>query len=230
MLYLNVTTHVDDDPDQELLDEKGGSGFPYLVFLDAEGNLLAQHQGQRNVDGFTATMEKAQAYADLRAKAAGGDAAAAKEVLFKDAELGNLKIADAKKALENGKDLSDDEKAKLKATIQGLEMKEVMSGFQKSMKGVDFQDKPVLKKNQAAAGRKFLEMQKAGVTPAEDSNYFQPFYIFIMEAAEEAKDAGSYEAALKVLEDKFGANPNAKKFFDERHATLDKLKGGEEKK
>lgn len=225
MLYLNVTSHVDGDADQELLGEKGGGGFPYLVVLDSEGNVLAKHEGQRTADAFGATLKTATAYAELRAKAAGGDAAAAKEVLFKDAEMGNLKAADAKAALEKMKDLTDDEKTKLSGLILDLELKDVMTQFGKDVKGLGQDDKAKIKVAQAAAGRKFLEMQKAGRAPGDESDFFQPYYIFIMEAAEEGKDAAKYEEALKVMEDKFGDNPNAKKFFDEHHATLDKLKG-----
>lgn len=230
MLYLNVTSHVDGDADQELLGEKGGGGFPYLIVMDSDGNVLAKHEGQRSAEGFGETLGTAQSYADLRAKAAGGDAAAAKEVLFKDAELGNLKAADAKAALGKMKDLSDDEKTKLSGLIVDLEMKDVMMQFGKDVNGLGPDDKAKIKKAQAAAGKKFLDMQKAGHEPGEESDYFQPFYIFIMEAAEEGNDAAKYEAALKVMEDKFGDNPNAKKFFDEHHATLDKLKGGGDKK
>jgi hypothetical protein len=34
--YLNITTHLEDTPDQDLLNEKGGTGFPTLFFIEPE--------------------------------------------------------------------------------------------------------------------------------------------------------------------------------------------------
>ena len=38
VLFLHVTSHVKADPDQNLLEEKGGRGFPHLVVMDDLGN------------------------------------------------------------------------------------------------------------------------------------------------------------------------------------------------
>lgn len=226
---LHVTTHVKTDPDQDLLGEKGGNGFPYLCILDSEGRVLAQHEGARTAEGFGETMKTAQEFADLRKKAEGGDAAAQAEVFDKDLELNNLKAADAKAAIAKMKDLSDEKKKAYESKIVGLEVQDIMMEFNKAAQDIAQGDKAAGKKVQAAAGRKFIEMKKAGHVP-EDEQHMQPFWIFIMEAAEEAKDAALYEEALKPLKEKFGANPQAKKFFEERDATLAKLKEGGDKK
>jgi uncharacterized radical SAM superfamily Fe-S cluster-containing enzyme len=227
-LFLHLTTHVTTDKDQDLLDEKGGNGFPYLVFLDADGALLARHEGPRNTEGFVETLKEAEEYRDQRAKAAAGDKALAKEVFFKDAELGNHTYQSAKDATAKLGDLTDDEKAKLADLLVTLECKGVMSALNKKAKDLDpssdsFQTE--IKKLQAEAGREYMKMEKAGKAPKTD-DMIQPFYIFIMEAAEAAKDAETYEKALKILEDKFGGNPRAKPFFEARHQTLDELKAG----
>ncbi|KAF0244541.1 MAG: hypothetical protein FD180_2430 [Planctomycetota bacterium] len=220
---LHVTTHVDGDKDPDLLSEKGGGGFPFLVFLDAEGRVAAQHKGPRTAEAFLGTMETATAFGELRKKAEGGDAAAQTEVFEKDLGMGNISSKDGRAAVEKMKDLSEEKKADYDGKLIGIEVKETVSEVSKKTKGLTPDDKPAIKKIQAESGRKFIEMKKAGRIPTGDQE-MQPFWIFIMEAAEEAKDAALYEEALAPLKEKFGQSPQAKKFFAERDETLAKLK------
>lgn len=222
---LHVTTHVDGDKDPDLLSEKGGSGFPYLVVLDAEGRIAAQHRGQRTAAGILETLGTAKAFGELRAKGDGGDAAALVEVFDKDLEYGNVKCKDARATVEKMKDLSDEKKADYETKLVGLEVRETLGEFSRKAKDLAPDDKVAGKKLQAEYGRRFLEMKKADHIPTGDKE-MQPFWIFIMEAAEEAKDAALYEEALAPLKEKFGNAPQAKKFFEERDATLEKLKEG----
>ena len=57
--YLNVTTHLDDSPDQDLLGEKGGNGFPYLVLMDSEGVVLARRFRPMNADMMKSELKAA---------------------------------------------------------------------------------------------------------------------------------------------------------------------------
>ena len=225
VLMLHVTTHVDGDKDPELLSEKGGGGFPYVVCLDAEGRVAAKHQGQRTAEGFLATLETGTAFGDLRKKAEGGDAAAMTEVFEKDLGFGNVSSKDAQAAIGKMKDLSDDKKKEYEVKVVGLEVREMLNDFGKKAKDIAPEDKAAGKKLQAEYGRKFIEMKKAGRIPQGEQE-MQPFWIFMMEAADEAKDAALYEEALKPLKDKFGDAPQAKKFFAEKDETLKKLKEG----
>ena len=81
VLLCHVTTGIKTDPHQDLLAKKGGQGFPYLVFLDAEGEVIAAHEGEQTVAGFREGLGKARAFLDLRKKAEAGDKAARFQVL-----------------------------------------------------------------------------------------------------------------------------------------------------
>src|SRR5262249_45995638 len=87
------------------------------------------------------------------------------------------------------------------------------------VKGIDGEDAA------KAAGKKFYEMQKSGKPGPTSEQAVQPYYILGMNAAEEAKDAATFEKDLNALKEKFGDNPRAKKFFEGQEKKLEALKG-----
>ncbi len=58
VLFCHITSRVEGEPYADLLSKKGGGGWPYLVAMDADGNVAAKHSGSRSVEGFLATMKK----------------------------------------------------------------------------------------------------------------------------------------------------------------------------
>ena len=52
----------------------------------------------------------------------------------------------------------------------------------------------------------------------------QPYYVLTLTHAEEQKDVQTFEAALKVLKDKFGKVEAAQGFFTEKEKKLAELK------
>ncbi len=63
--YLNVTAHLDDKPDQDLLTAKGGSGFPTSFFFDPEtGAVLNDWFAPSSADAVREVMKKAKAKSD----------------------------------------------------------------------------------------------------------------------------------------------------------------------
>jgi hypothetical protein len=93
VLYCHVTTHLKDHKYDGLLREKGGTGFPTLAILAADGELLVRHEGARTVAGVTATAEKAKKVAELRTRAA-ADPKAALDLLDVEAEAGMVPPAE----------------------------------------------------------------------------------------------------------------------------------------
>jgi len=80
--YLNITTHLDDTVDQGLLNEKGGSGFPTLFFMEPEtGAVLNDWWWPEDEDKVREALKAATAKADelkalmAKAKAAPDDKA-----------------------------------------------------------------------------------------------------------------------------------------------------------
>ena len=97
VLFCHVTSRVDDDPYQDLLSEKGGPGFPYLVMMDEQGDLLAKHSLMEmpSLDTIGAMIDKSVDFMALKAKADAGDKTAKIEV-----QLASIEMATS---YENGK-------------------------------------------------------------------------------------------------------------------------------
>jgi hypothetical protein len=108
---MHITTHIEGRKDEDLLQKKGGMGFPYIVFMDETGDVLVQ-QGARTVAGFQTTLGKLQSLFDARAKAKAGDAAAAIDVALMEGDLEIAAFADVQKRLE-GKTLTETQKTLL---------------------------------------------------------------------------------------------------------------------
>jgi hypothetical protein len=87
-----------------------------------------------------------------------------------------------------------------------------------TLKGIEGEDQA------KAAGKKFYDLHKAGKAGPTGEQAIQPYYILMMNAADELKDAATFEAALKILKDKFGGLPQAKKFFEAKEKRLEELK------
>ncbi len=211
MLYCNIMSHVATDKDQDLLEKVGGQGFPHIVFMDAEGKVLAEHESERSAAAFGKTGEKARSFLSLKAKAEKGDKAAQVENALAQLELGQIKAAEAKERLK-GRTLSKEQQAKLDGLASGAEVKEILETVTQD------------EETQNAAAKKFLAMKKAGKPAPSDDRLAQPYWILMMNCAEDEKDAALFEECLKALKARFGDNPRAQNFFKAKEEALEKLK------
>jgi hypothetical protein len=213
--FCHVTTQIKGEKHADLLQQKGGAGFPHIVFMDAEGKVLAEHNGPRNGAGFAKTGETAKAFVALREKAAKGDPAAKADLLVQQLKMGHVKAADAEKEAASMK-LSDAQKAAFEAALADARVMDMVRGLRSQ-------------EDAKKAGQEFLSMHKAGKKAPTGDEAIQPYWILLMGAAEEAKDVPAFEAALKALRAKFGDAPQAAGFFKKQEAKLAELKGAEKK-
>lgn len=191
------------------MNAKGGRGFPYVAVLDAEGNLLAKHYGQRTLEMFRETARRAQAKAqslqDLKARAEQGDAAAKHAYLLAQLELGHLALEAARRRADELADLSPEQTRRLHGLLADLEVAEIGAA-------------PA-----AEAGRRCFEMKRAGRIPIGDEAV-QAFWFLILDYAESQKDAPAFEEGLTALKSRFGADPRMRKALQDKEAVLRKLK------
>ena len=101
VLFAHITSRVEGEKYDKLLNEKGGGGFPYLAAMDAEGNVIAQHGYESwpaSVVSMRATMKKGGEYLEKKAKK---DKTPDERIdlLSFDLTVGNMKLEDAKKAV-----------------------------------------------------------------------------------------------------------------------------------
>lgn len=212
VLFCHVTTQIPTDKHQDLLEKKGGQGFPHLVFMDEEGAVLATHDGDRKPEAFSTTGQKAKAFIDVREKAAKGDPAAKIDFLIAQLELGQAGDEEAGKRAKELPGATPEQAKKIEALRVGAAVREILSKIQ-DHEGED------------AAGRKFLAMKKTGRPEPPGDGEVQPYWLLMMHAAEKDKDPATYEDGLKALKARFGTLEEAKEFFKNAEQTLRTLKG-----
>lgn len=215
VLFLHVTSRVEGDKYQKLASRRGSSGFPYLAFLDANGDLLAGRVS-RDVKSFEFSLNKArevkQELDDLAKRSEAGDKEADKLRFFKKVELLHFSAAKARQAME-GLGLSADEKKKAEAELVDLDIREVMLTL------------TLDEKTRIAAGSKFAEMKEDGRIPsAPQKTEWRYFYHFIMIYAESEKNVKLFEDALETWKKQYGSNPRQQNSIKALEAKLAELK------
>lgn len=221
VMFCHITTRIEGRKYDDLLSKKGGTGFPYLVALDANGDVIAQLEGGRTVEGFRAMMAEGAKFVALRGK----EKKTLDDEIFlleHDISMGNADLAAAKARMAALKGLNEAQKKELDGALLGLEIKAAMPTSR---------DPAEQKAQMVAAGKSFAAMWAAGREPTADAS-IQPFFIFMLDYAESEKDAALFEKALDKLRAKFGSNPQAAGFFKKQDARLEALKaaGGGPKK
>ncbi|MBI2933142.1 MAG: hypothetical protein HYY16_15975 [Planctomycetes bacterium] len=199
-----MTSHVTTDPYPDLLSEKGGTGFPYLVILDAEGNPLSKVTGARTIEGFEQAAGKAKEFVKFRALAERGDARAQCQILLARLEMGLLNAAEARREAAELKDVPSDLKTRL-------------DGFL-----ADFEVDDVLREVRLEAGRRFLQMKKSGRVP-QDGDKGDTFWSHVLEFAEDRSDGDVFEEALEAIKKIYGDQIN-QKWVERQEQILKKIR------
>ncbi len=209
--FLHVTSQVEGEKYGNLLQEKGGTGFPHLVAMDAGGGVVAVLE-DGTVAGFRAMMKQGAEFIAFSSKK---DRTTAEEVRLLTAEIKFCRVnaADARAREGAIKGLDAAGKKDLDGLILGLEIKAELG----KITGPDLALK-------VAAGKAFAEMWKAGKEPDPDGEQFQPYYILMLDHAEAVKDVALFEKALGKVRAKFGDKPQAARFFQRQDERLAKLK------
>lgn len=210
-----MTSRVEGDKHQKLFKQRGGTGFPYLAVLDADGELLFG-RASRNVAGFEFAMRRARKMqtqlADLAKRSEQGDASARYALFLKRVELMRYSAAEAREEFA-GLKLSEEERKVAEAKLVDLDIREVMSTLTKA------------ENSRTAAGRAFAKMWEAGTTPADPrTTEWRYFYHFVMVHAEAEKDADLFARALEVYKGQFGSNPRSRRTIESFERKLAKLR------
>jgi hypothetical protein len=179
--------------------------------MDGEGKVLAEHQGDRSAEGFSKTGQKAKDFITLKAKAEKGDKAAKIDFIILQLSMGQIQAAEAEAKIKEAGAPTKEQQATLDGELVNASVMAIMK---------DVEDEESAK----VAGKKFYDLEKAGKSGPTGDQAMQPYYILMMKAAEDAKDAVVFEKAMNLLKKKFGDNPNAKRFFETNEKRLEELK------
>jgi hypothetical protein len=215
VVLAHVTTQIKDRKDDDLLGKKGGRGFPYLVALDAQGDVIAKLKGGRTIEGFRAMMADGAKFVEVRGK----PKKTLDDEIFllgHDIAMGNADLEKAKARAAALKGLNDAQKKQIDGQILGLEIQAAMPRGAKSAEEA--------KPRMLAAGKTFAEWWAKGREPVSEEAIGN-FYSLILDHAEAQKDAALFEKALGKLRDQFGSNAQAAGFFKKQEERLAALKG-----
>jgi hypothetical protein len=206
VLFCHITSQVDGEPHAALLREKGGTEFPYVAFLDADGNVISKEK-QRTVAGFRASTSRIARLRELAPKAATEPAAAA-EMLATQLQLGAVLFVEAQQRAATWTNLPD---ATRRILDQALIDAEVDQWITQSH-GKDATE---------AANERLLAMLAAHLIPSGETARL--FFSRVLFAASERRDATAYRAALDGLKQQIGADRRFVKTIEVYEQQLQKL-------
>ncbi len=218
VLFLHVTSHVEGDPYPDLLAEKGGTGFPTLVFMDPDGNVIARHLGPRSVEGFTKTAEEARKNLDLKRKAEAGDPKAQVEWFLTELRMGAFDPKAARSRLNELLERAGGEApwaAEAKGLITDREVQVRMrAAYAKTAK------LPPAERSKSLTDA-VVSMFEEGLVPRGRSGYG---YMIMLSRAAIAKGDPKFAAAVREAVGKFlKNNPAYRRIFKRTLAKLDEI-------
>jgi hypothetical protein len=209
--FIHVASKVKGDPYPDLLDEKGGDGWPFVCFLDHDGNLIARQDRGAMRDGvaaFQATLEdQVKAFYELKQKADAGDKEAKVEFFMMRFDLGHVGVAEMRKALAKDSPLDDFQKDAVREHLVELATQEVLKGLE--------QDKP---ETFGPFAKKLLAQHKTIGLP-EGGAGITPWYV-ILEDAYTRKDPATFKLAFTAIK---AAGMRRKAFVDKHQSRLEEI-------
>jgi len=209
VLFCHNTSRVETDPYPSLLGEKGGSGFPYLVFMDQNGNVIAKHQGNRSVEAFQTTMGRADEFLALEKKAASGERDAKLDLFLQQLELRHFNLEQANAKRKELGQLPEETSKKVDGLLIGLEVSQIVGKIQD-------------RKEIAKVGGPLVKMFEAGRIPTGSDA--RMFWSVLLMYAEETKDIPLFEKLVARLEQDAGDDPRAKAMAESAKKRLEKLR------
>lgn len=212
MLFCHITTGIKTDKNWDLLDKKGGGGFPYIVFMDSSGNVVATHETAREPAEFRKTWEKAAAFLELKRKAEGGDPAAKLDYLTARLDRGVTGRAEGEEELKKLGKLNPEQEAKAQAALATAEVRETSKAIQDD------------EKKAVEAGKKFLAMHKAGRALPSGPSEIRDFWAIISFYAEHEKDLAAFDESLKALKKLVEGDAWMQKWLESRERVYEELK------
>ncbi|MFN3194297.1 MAG: alpha/beta fold hydrolase [Aureliella sp.] len=189
VMFCHITTKIESDKHQDLWSAIEGRGFPQIVFMNASGDVIIEHRGERTVADFG----KSGKVADLKLRVDAGDTTAVNDHFLALLELGQMQYAEAKAGAETLDGLTDEQKKRIGSRLLDLEIMDTMNSMEEA--GVE--------QKMAELGKVWYERGKVGIAPtgAVES---QIFYWSIMMAGQMGGDAEALEFGLKGMEKLMG--------------------------
>jgi hypothetical protein len=196
--FLHITTRIDDHPYDSLLREKGGTGFPTLMFLDPGGRKLMRYRGPRTVKGFEESLGDVEEFTALLKRAEQGDKKVAGKLFIRQLELEWFSFEEATRRYKKLTKVSGKEKKQIESLLVDTEVRTITKDA-----GRD-EDKCL------SAGKHFLGMWKDKQIPGSDAQLYS-FWLFIANYAEEEGDKKLFKKTVAEFKKSVGTNRQYRK-------------------
>ncbi len=185
MLYCHILSEAKAARDQGLRKEKGLTGLPGLVFLDADGDVLVRVPYDKvSVKGISATGDRALRYIDLRARAARGEDDARAAFLQMQLEERQIDLKPATAEFAEIEVMSDAQRAVLEELLLSLRIStELRAAGQKGRRKL---------------GPKYWAMWRDGPRPG--ASVSRGYWYAILEWAEHDRKLDVFAAAIAEFE------------------------------
>lgn len=183
------------------MSEKGGNGFPYLVYMDAEGKVIGKPAG-RSVEAFKTGAR----YLILERKEQLTPAETL-ELIELGLGSGAMKPGDAKKRAE-GLELDKAQRAKVDAMIKEAEGRAKVAAILGQLKSRE----DVAAKG-AKLGKELWALYQEGVRPPTGSREMMGMYQLMIEHGVQDKVLEPAQAGLAGLKEALASEPRAKQFL-----------------
>ncbi|PCJ51705.1 MAG: hypothetical protein COA70_13730 [Planctomycetota bacterium] len=201
---LHITTHIEGRPNDDLLAQMGGRGFPSLRFIDADGNVLGEPSGH-SVAEFESTLVAIVNIQELEQRIDAGEEDLEDDLFLAKLRMGVIPFVFAKAKVASLKNLSEEQQAEVAQLIINLEVTSLLGG-RKTTEGFQY------------ATQRFLEMMRVETMPIGD--VLGDFWYHLHQHAEKQEDIALFAKSLQGMKDVYGVDEGTSGFFDRQDALL----------
>lgn len=192
MPYLNITARWDGAPDQDLLQEKGGRGFPYCTIMNADAEVIWEVRPTSR-EALQEGLASAKALQALKAKLAenpddAGLAASVEIMTALGSQQRETKPMEELEKLAEVEGIDADVKARFDEWIEGKKFEEMLNGVMQNAK------------SQEDVGAAFLKLYQDGVRPPAGAGSTVMFWYYCTLGAVAAQDKEAATACVAELE------------------------------
>ncbi|MGE3166464.1 MAG: hypothetical protein AB7O52_16310 [Planctomycetota bacterium] len=212
--FLHITARIEGRKDDDLLGRKGGRGFPYCVFMDAEGKVLKEVR-PTNEKAFLGGMSPFRLLAQAQAAAAKSNSEVARIDLALIEAVNNPK-KDAFEALGRQAETAGVNPEIKQLFVDLVATWPVREALEESERASEAAGRDRSKQEEVGKKRSeaLFALYKKGVNVTDSaSELYIPFWVGVAEAAAERRDVAAGERSLGLLESYFADNQRALEYF-----------------
>jgi hypothetical protein len=215
--FLHVTTRIEGRKHDELMFDLGGTGFPWIVYLNRKGEVVGKLGEDRSVKGFAETAAKVARWLALEPKAQAGDAAARTDVALLRCAVGVLDFDELEEQLE-GVELTPAQARQVKLLRVNATVGETVTVLRQSGFSEDARE---------SALEEFLAIYGAGTHPTSNRWWY---WDLLRRHAIAERDARLLEGCLGGFREMFkgSEDPRVKPFLEKLEQQLAEFKAGSE--